>query len=62
MTGSIWGVVLHAINMAVKVGVYLNCLPAIAENNHHKFRIDPGELDQRKQFVKNTTATVEVSH
>ncbi|XP_065917920.1 syntaxin-6-like [Dysidea avara] len=31
----------------------------IAENNQHKFRIDVGELEQRKQFVRNTTATVE---
>lgn len=65
--GSSDGVQLHTITTELK-----NCLKSIewdlqdlgqtitiAENNHHKFRIDAGELEQRKQFVRNTTATVE---
>lgn len=33
----------------------------IAEQNPHKFRLDYGELESRKQFIRDTRAVIKVS-
>jgi hypothetical protein len=32
----------------------------IAEQNPHKFRLDYGELESRKQFIRDTRAVIKV--
>ena len=38
----------------------LNCRLEIAEANPHKFRLDYGELETRKQFIRDTRSVIKV--
>ena len=40
--------------------LFLPLLLGIAEANPHKFRLDYGELESRKQFIRDTRTVIKV--